>query len=130
MPVYGESQKADGIVVKFSFAPRFFQTMAREMGLVEVASKRRGHHSFAIELEQPDVKETVEKPTYVTLPSIFERSQGAKRRRMGCGVPISPQSRSATDKLSDTARAENWRNPGGKKGSHPFLGVSFFGHLG
>jgi hypothetical protein len=49
---------------------------------------------------------------------------------MGCGVPISPQSRSATDKLGDTARAENWRNPGGKKGSHPFLGASSLGHLG
>jgi hypothetical protein len=49
---------------------------------------------------------------------------------MGCGVPISPQGRSATDKLGDTARAENWRNPGGKKGSHPFLGASSLGHLG
>jgi hypothetical protein len=48
---------------------------------------------------------------------------------MGCGVPISPQGRSATDKLGDIARAENWRNLGGKKGSHPVLGVSFLGHL-
>ena len=32
---------------------------------------------------------------------------------MGCGVPISPQCRSATDKLGDIARAENWRNPEG-----------------
>jgi hypothetical protein len=32
---------------------------------------------------------------------------------MGCGVPISPQCRSATDELGDVARAENWRNPEG-----------------
>jgi hypothetical protein len=49
---------------------------------------------------------------------------------MGCGVPFSPQSRGATDQLGDIARAENWRNPGGKKGSHPFLGVSSLGHHG
>jgi hypothetical protein len=49
---------------------------------------------------------------------------------MGCGVPISPQRRSAAAKLGDTARAANWRNPGGKKGSHPFLGASSLGHLG
>ncbi len=49
---------------------------------------------------------------------------------MGCGVPISPQCRSATDKLGDIARPENWRNLGGKKGSHPFLGVSSLGHHG
>jgi hypothetical protein len=34
---------------------------------------------------------------------------------MGCGVPISPQCRSATDELGDVARAENWRNPGGRE---------------
>ena len=39
---------------------------------------------------------------------------------MGCGVPISPQCRSATGKLGDIARAENWRNP---------EGVSSLGHL-
>jgi hypothetical protein len=44
--------------------------------------------------------------------------------------PSIGRSRSATDKLGDTARAENWRNPGGKKGSHPFLGASALGHLG
>ena len=49
---------------------------------------------------------------------------------MGCGVPISPQSRGATDQLGDIARAENWRNLGGTKGSHPFLGVSSLGHHG
>ena len=40
---------------------------------------------------------------------------------MGCGVPISPQCRCATDKLGDIARAENWRNP---------EGVSSLGHHG
>ena len=64
-------------------------------------------------------RETVEKPTYLTLLSIFERSQGAKRRLMGCGVPISPQGRSATDKLGDIARAENRRNAEGVG----FLGI-------
>ena len=29
--------------------------------------------------------------------------------------PSAGRSRSATDKLGDTARAEKWRNPGGKK---------------
>jgi hypothetical protein len=61
---------------------------------------------------------------------IFGRCKEPSAGLMGCGVPISPQSRSATDKLGDTARAENWRNLGGKKGSHPFLGASSLGHLG
>ena len=38
---------------------------------------------------------------------------------MGLRGPHLPASRSATDKLGDTARAEKWRNPGGKKGSTP-----------
>ena len=41
---------------------------------------------------------------------------------MGLRGPHLPASRSATDKLGDTARSEKWRHPGGKKGSHPFLG--------
>ena len=41
--------------------------------------------------------------------------------------PSAGRSRSATDKLGDTARSEKWRNPGGKKGSHPFLGTNSFG---
>ena len=41
-----------------------------------------------------------------------------------------PASRSATDKLGDTARSEKWRHPGGKKGSHPFLGANSLGHHG
>ena len=49
---------------------------------------------------------------------------------MGLRGPHLPASRSATDKLGDTARAENWRNPGGKKGSHPFLGANSLGHHG
>jgi hypothetical protein len=60
----------------------------------------------------------------------FRKIARSQADAMGCGVPISPQSRSATGKLGDTAIAENWRNPGGKKGSHPFLGASFLGHLG
>ena len=32
---------------------------------------------------------------------------------MGLRGPHLPASRSATDKLGDTARAENWRNPEG-----------------
>ena len=47
---------------------------------------------------------------------------------MGLRGPHLPASRSATDKLGDTARAEKWRNPGGKKGSHPFLGANSLGH--
>ena len=46
---------------------------------------------------------------------------------MGLRGPHLPASRSATDKLGDTAR--EWRNPGGKKGSHPFLGANPLGHL-
>ena len=49
---------------------------------------------------------------------------------MGLRGPHLPASRSATDKLGDIARAENWRNLGGKKGSHPFLDVSSLGHHG
>ena len=49
---------------------------------------------------------------------------------MGLRGPHLPASRSATDKLGDTARAEKWRNPGGKKGSHPFLGANSLGHHG
>jgi hypothetical protein len=48
----------------------------------------------------------------------------------GLRGPHLPASRSATGKLGDIARAENWRNLGGKKGSHPFLGVSSLGHHG
>src|SRR4029077_17881338 len=44
--------------------------------------------------------------------------------------PSAGRSRGATDQLGDIARAENWRNFGGKKGSHPFLGVSSLGHHG
>jgi hypothetical protein len=43
--------------------------------------------------------------------------------------PSAGRSRSATDKLGDTVRAEKWRHPGGKKGSHPFLGANSLGHL-
>ena len=49
---------------------------------------------------------------------------------MGLRGPHLPASRSATDQLGDTARAEKWRNPGGKKGSHPFLGANSLGHHG
>jgi hypothetical protein len=48
---------------------------------------------------------------------------------MGCEVPISPQSRGATDQLGDIARAENWRNLGGKKGSQPLFRRELFGAL-
>ena len=58
-------------------------------------------------------QETVEKPAYATLQSILGRSQGAKRRLDGVAGPHLPASRGATDKLGDTARAENWRNPKG-----------------
>ena len=46
---------------------------------------------------------------------------------MGLRGPHLPASLSATGKLGDIARAENWRNLGGKKGSHPFLDMSFWG---
>ena len=49
---------------------------------------------------------------------------------MGLRGPHLPASRSATDKLGDTARTEKRRNPGGKKGSHPFLGANSLGHHG
>ena len=39
---------------------------------------------------------------------------------MGLRGPHLPASRSATDKLGDTARSEKWRNPGGRKGPTPF----------
>jgi AraC family transcriptional regulator len=49
LPIYGEWREAGGIVVNFSFAPRFFEAMAREMGLSEVVAKRHWHHFFAID---------------------------------------------------------------------------------
>ena len=49
---------------------------------------------------------------------------------MGLRGPHLPASRSAKDQLGDTARSEKWRNPGGKKGSHPFLGANSLGHHG
>ena len=49
LPVYGESQKADGIVVKFSFSPRFFREMAKEVGISETVSKRHWSHFFAFD---------------------------------------------------------------------------------
>ena len=39
---------------------------------------------------------------------------------MGCGVPISPQSRGATDQLGDIARAEIGATLVGRKGPTPF----------
>ena len=45
---------------------------------------------------------------------------------MGLRGPHLPASRSATDKLGDTARAEKWRNPGGK-GSPPLSRRELFG---
>jgi hypothetical protein len=65
--------------------------------------------------------ETTEKPAYATLLSFSEDRKEPSAGLMGCAAP---QSRGATDQLGDMARAENWRNLGGKKGSHPFLGVS------
>jgi AraC family transcriptional regulator len=49
LPVYGESQKADGIVVKFSFSPRFFRALANQVGLSEAIAKRDWRHFFAID---------------------------------------------------------------------------------
>jgi hypothetical protein len=66
------------------------------------------------------------------MPRCCQFSEGRKELSaglMGCGVPISPQSRGATDQLGDIVRAENRRNLGGKKGSQPFLGVSSLGIL-
>jgi AraC family transcriptional regulator len=49
LAVFGEWEGAAGIVIKFSFSPRFFQMLAKEIGLAEVISKPHWHHFFAID---------------------------------------------------------------------------------
>jgi len=49
LPVYGEWEQAGGTVVNFSFAPHFFEAMAKEVGLGEAISKRHWHHFFSID---------------------------------------------------------------------------------
>jgi AraC family transcriptional regulator len=49
LPLYGEWERAGGIVVNFSFAPRFFEAVAEHMGVSESISKRPWHHFFAID---------------------------------------------------------------------------------
>jgi hypothetical protein len=43
---------------------------------------------------------------------------------MGCGVPISPQCRSATDKFGDIARGRKLAQPGGRELFEAPLGVA------
>jgi AraC family transcriptional regulator len=49
LPHHGEWERADGIVVNFSFSPRFFEALAEQVGLSELISKRPWHHFFAID---------------------------------------------------------------------------------
>jgi AraC family transcriptional regulator len=49
LPVYGEWERAEGIVVNFSFSPRFFEALAEQVGLSELISKRPWNHFFAID---------------------------------------------------------------------------------
>ena len=48
LPVQGEWERADGIVVNFSFSPRFFEALAERAGLSQLISKRPWHF-FAID---------------------------------------------------------------------------------
>ncbi len=49
LPVHGEWERAEGIVVNFGFSPRFFESLAGQVGLSELISKRPWHHFFAID---------------------------------------------------------------------------------
>jgi len=49
LTVHGEWERAEGIVVNFSFSPRFFEALAEQVGLSELISKRPWHHFFAID---------------------------------------------------------------------------------
>jgi hypothetical protein len=49
LPVYGTWERADGIVVNFSFSPRFFEALAERVGLSDLISRRPWHHFFAID---------------------------------------------------------------------------------
>ena len=48
LPVHGEQEEAEGTVANFSFDARFFESLAAQMGLSELISKRPWHHFFAI----------------------------------------------------------------------------------
>ena len=65
-------------------------------------------------------KETVEKFTYTALLQFSEDRKEPSAGLMGLRGPHLPASRSATDKLGDTARAEKRRNLVGRKGPTPF----------
>lgn len=49
LPVHGEQEEAEGTVANFSFDARFFESLAAQMGLSELISKRPWHHFFAID---------------------------------------------------------------------------------
>lgn len=49
LPVYGEWQKAAGIVVNFSFSPRFFEAIAERVGVSQLFTKRPWHGFFGID---------------------------------------------------------------------------------
>ncbi len=48
-PVWGESEKAEGRVARFSFTPRFFEEIADEVGLRRSGLKGSWHAFFAID---------------------------------------------------------------------------------
>ena len=49
LPHHGEWERADGMVVNFSFSPRFFEALVEQVGLSQLVSKRPWHHFFAID---------------------------------------------------------------------------------
>ena len=90
--------------------------------------------SGLLEIENPRHRcpswETLEIPAYATLQSIFEDRKEPSADLSGAHLPCH---RSATRKLGDTARAENWRNAKGVSSGHlgilprlqPLWGCSF-----
>jgi AraC family transcriptional regulator len=49
LPVHAQWERAAGRVTRFSFSPRFFETVAEEVGLPRPGSKRFWHPFFAID---------------------------------------------------------------------------------
>ena len=109
VPVYGESREADGIVVKFSFSPRFFHAMAKEVGLSEIVSQRNWRHFFAIDQRTEALcrllmEETEDQCPYG--PSYFEPLARALALRVlwtvrdrHKGAPVPPGLRQAVRRL-------------------------------
>ena len=49
LPIFGEWERAGGLVVNFSFAQRFFEALAGQMGVSDLLSKQPWHHFFVID---------------------------------------------------------------------------------